>query len=114
MKQIKLNKQKLNEKWKDGGRETSKWCNYYLIYKEDKYYLVEVANWKACLVTLLLTPFILFVVIIAGLHWCLGKFFNLIDQPIQPTIATFSTLFKKNKVRTDQVEKENLHRFKDC
>lgn len=114
MKEIKLNKQKLNEKWKDGGRETSKWCNYYLICKEDKYYLVEVANWKAYLVTLLLTPFILFVVIIAGLHWCVEKVFNLINQPIHPTVATFSTLFTKEKVRTDWVKKQDLHMFKDC
>lgn len=114
MKKIKLNKQKLNEKWKEGGRVASKWCNYYLIEKEDKHYLVEVANWKAYLVTLTLTPFILFVLVIVGLHWCVEKVFNSVNQPIQPAIATFSTLFTKDKVRTDWVKKENLHLFKDC
>lgn len=114
MKKVKLNKQKLNEKWKEGGRVASKWCNYYLIYKEDKYYLVEVANWKAYLVTLLLTPIIIFVFVVAGLHWFIEKFFNLINQPVQPSIAAFSTLFSKSKVRTDWVKKEHLHNFKDC
>lgn len=114
MKKIKLNKHKLNEKWKEGGRVASKWCNYYLIEKEDKHYLVEVANWKAYIVTLLLTPLIIFVVVVAGLHRFIEKVFNSIDKPIKPAIAAFSTLFRKSKVRTDCVEKENLHKFKDC
>ena len=114
MKKVKLNKQKLNETWKEGGRVASKWCNYYLIYKEDKYYLVEVANWKAYLVTLLLTPIIIFVFVVAGLHWFIEKVFNLINQPVQPSIASFSTLFSKSKVRTDWVKKEHLQNFKDC
>ena len=42
------------------------------------------------------------------------KFFNLINQPVQPSIAAFSTLFTKSKVRTDWVKKEHLHNFKDC
>lgn len=114
MKKIKLNKQKLNEKWKEGGRVASRWCNYYLIERDDKHYLVEVANWKAYLVTLLCSPFILFVLVIVGLHWCIEKVFNSVNQPIQPAIATFSTLLNKDKVRTDWVKKEDLHLFKDC
>ena len=104
MKKIKLNKQKLKEKWKEGGRVASMWCNYYLVEKDDKYYLVEVANWRAYLATLLLTPIIIFVFAVAGLHWFIEKVFNLIDQPVQPSIAVFSTLFRKSKVRTDLVE----------
>lgn len=113
MSKIKLNKQKLNEKWKEGGRVASKWCNYYLICKEDNYYLVEVANWKAYLVTLLLTPIIIFVFVVAGLHWFIEKFFNLINQPVNPSIAAFSTLFRKSKVRTDWVKNEHLQDFED-
>jgi len=52
MKKIKLNKQKLNEKWEEGGRVASRWCNYYLVEKDDNHYLIEVANWKAYLVSL--------------------------------------------------------------
>ena len=114
MKKIKLNKQKLNEKWKEGGRVTSRWCSYYLVEKDDKHYLVEEANWKAYLVTLLLTPIIIFVFVVAGLHLFIEKVFNLINQPVQPSIAAFSTLFRKSKVRTDLVNEEYLHNFKDC
>ena len=114
MKKIKLNKQKLNEKWKEGKRVASRWCNYYLVEKDNKHYLIEVANWKAYLVTLLLTPIIIFVFVVAGLHWSIEKVFNLINQPVQPAVAVFSTLFTKSKVRTDWVKKEHLHNFKDC
>ena len=114
MKKIKLNKQKLNEKWKEGGRVASMWCSYYLVEKEDKHYLIEEANWKAYLVTLLLTPIIIFVFVVAGLHWFIEKVFNLINQPVQPSVAVFSTLFRKSKVRTDWVKKEHLQNFKDC
>ena len=41
----------------------------------------------------------------------LEKFFNLINQPVQPSIAVFSTLFRKSKVRTDLVKKEHLHKI---
>ena len=114
MKKIKLNKQKLNEKWKEGGRVASCWCSYYLVEKEDKHYLVEEANWKAYLVTLLITPIIVFVFVVAGLHWFIEKVFNSINQPVQPSIVAFSTLFRKSKVRTDLVNEEYLHNFKDC
>lgn len=114
MKKIKLDKKKLDINWKEGGRVTSNWCNYFLIEREDQHYLIEVANWKAFLVTIFLIPFILVVLLIFALHWCVEKVFDIINQPIRPSTATFSTLFSKNKVRTDLIEKHNLQRFKDC
>lgn len=114
MKKIKLNKQKLNGKWKEGGRVASKWCNYYLIEKDDKHYLVEVANWKAYLVTLLCSPLLIILFVLYALEWLILQIAERVDLSRTPTGKVMTTLFMKEKVRTDWVKKENLHLFKDC
>ena len=73
MKKLKLNKQKLNEKWKEGGRVASKWCDYYLVEKEDEHYLIEEANWKAYLVSLVCSPLILILFVLSLIQWTLNK-----------------------------------------
>ena len=114
MKKIKLNKQKLNEKWKEGGRVASRWCNYYLVEKDDKHYLVEVANWKAYLVSLVCSPLILIIFVLSLIQWTLNKIAERVDLSSTPVSKVLSTLFTKEKVRTDWVKKEHLQNFKDC
>lgn len=114
MKKIKLNKQKLNEKWKEGGRVASKWCNYYLIEKEDKHYLVEAANWKAYLIALICSPLLLILLILSAIQWLIDQLANRIDLSKTPVAKVMSTLFTDDKVRTDWVKKKDLHKFKDC
>ena len=114
MKKIKLNKQKLNEKWKEGGRVASRWCNYYLVEKDDKHYLVEVANWKAYLVSLVCSPLILILFVLSLIQWTINKIAERVDLSSTPVSKVLSTLFTKEKVRTDWVKKKDLHNFKDC
>ena len=114
MKKIKLNKQKLNEKWKEGGRVASRWCNYYLVEKDDKHYLIEVANWKAYLVSLVCSPLILIIFVLSLIQWTLNKIAERVDLSSTPVSKVLSTLFTKEKVRTDWVKKEHLQNFKDC
>ena len=114
MKKIKLNKQKLNEKWKQGGRVASRWCDYYLVEKDDKHYLIEVANWKACLVSLVCSPLILILFILSLIQWTINKIAERVDLSSTPVSKVLSTLFTKEKVRTDWVKKKDLHNFKDC
>ena len=114
MKKIKLNKQKLNEKWKEGGRVASRWCNYYLVEKDDKHYLIEVANWKAYLVSLVCSPLILILFVLSLIQWTINKIAERVDLSITPVNKVLSTLFTKEKVRTDWVKKKDLHNFKDC
>ena len=114
MKKIKLNKQKLNEKWKEGGRVASRWCNYYLVEKDDKHYLIEVANWKAYLVTLVCSPLILILFVLSLIQWAINKIAEYVDLSSTPVGKVLSTLFTKEKVRTDWVKKKDLHNFKDC
>lgn len=113
MKKIKLNKKSLDDLWKDGGRKTSTWCNYYLVEKDDSYYLIEAANWKSYIATLLLSPLIVFIALVAALHWLIEKIL-LIDRPVQPCVAAMQTIFTKEKVRTDTVRKEDVKMFKNC
>lgn len=113
MKKIKLNKKSLDGLWKDGGRKTSTWCNYYLVEKDDNYYLIEAANWKSYIATLLLSPLIVFIALVAALHWLVEKIL-LIDKLRQPCEPTMLTLFTKEKVRTDVVRKEDIKMFKNC
>lgn len=114
MKKIKLNKQKLNEKWKEGGRVASRWCSYYLVEKEDNHYLIEEANWKAYLVTLVCSPLILVLFVLSLIQWTLNKIAERFDLSSTPVSKVLSTLFTKEKVRTDWVKKEHLQNFKDC
>ena len=114
MKKIKLNKQKLDEKWKEGGRVTSRWCNYYLIEKGDMHYLIEAANWKAYLVTLLCSPLLIILFVLYALHWLILQIAERVDLSRTPTGKVITTLFTKDKVRTDWVKKKDLHLFKDC
>lgn len=114
MKKIKLNKQKLNEKWKEGGRVASKWCNYYLIYKEDKYYLVEVANWKAYLTSVLYSPILLVALTLSALQRIIEQLSNIVDLNSTPLAKVVLTVCDKNKVRTDVIEKKDLGAYKDC
>lgn len=114
MKKIKLNKQKLNEKWKEGGRVASRWCDYYLVEKDDKHYLVEVANWKAYLVSLVCSPLILILFVLSLIQWTINKVAERVDLSSTPVSKVLSTLFTKEKVRTDWVKKKDLHNFKDC
>ncbi len=114
MKKIKLNKQKLNEKWKEGGRVASRWCNYYLVEKDDKHYLIEVANWKAYLVSLVCSPLILILFVLSLIQLAINKVAERIDLSSTPVSKVLSTLFTKEKVRTDWVKKKDLHNFKDC
>ena len=114
MKKIKLNKQKLNEKWKEGGRFTSRWCDYYLVEKDDKHYLIEVANWKAYLVSLVCSPLILILFVLSLIQWTINKIAERVDLSSTPVSKVLSTLFTKEKVRTDWVKKKDLHNFKDC
>ena len=114
MKKIKLNKQKLNEKWKEGGRVASRWCNYYLVEKDDKHYLVEVANWKAYLVSLVCSPLILILFVLSLIQWVINQVAERIDLSLIPVSKVLSTLFTEEKVRTDWVKKKDLHNFKDC
>ena len=114
MKKIKLNKQKLNEKWREGGRVASRWCEYYLVEKDDKHYLIEVANWKAYLVSLVCSPLILILFILSLIQWTINKIAERVDLSSTPVSKVLSTLFTKEKVRTDWVKKKELHNFKDC
>lgn len=114
MKKIKLNKQKLNEKWREGGRVASKWCDYYLLEKDDKHYLIEVANWKAYLVSLVCSPLILILFVLSLIQWTINKIAERVDLSQTPVSKVLSTLFTKEKVRTDWVKKKDLHNFKDC
>lgn len=114
MKKVKLNKQKLNEKWREGGRVASKWCDYYLVEKDDKHYLVEVSNWKAYLVSLVCSPLILILFILSLIQWTINKIAERVDLSSTPVSKVLSTLFTKEKVRTDWVKKKDLHNFKDC
>lgn len=114
MKKIKLNKQKLNEKWREGGRVASKWCDYYLLEKDDKHYLIEVANWKAYLVSLVCSPLILILFVLSLIQWTINKIAERVDLSPTPVSKVLSTLFTKEKVRTDWVKKKDLHNFKDC
>lgn len=114
MNKIKLNKKKLNEKWKEGGRVASKWCDYYLVEKDDKHYLIEVANWKAYLVSLVCSPLILVLFILSLIQWSINKVVERVDISSTPVSEVLSTLFTKEKVRTDWVKKKDLHNFKDC
>ena len=113
MDKIKLNKQKLNEKWEDGGRVASKWCDYYLVEKDDKHYLIEVANWKAYLVSLVCSPLILVIFILSLIQWTINKISERVDLSSTPISKVLCTLFTKEKVRTDWVKKKDLHGFKD-
>ena len=114
MKKVKLNKQKLNEKWEEGGRFTSRWCDYYLVEKDDKHYLIEVANWKAYLVSLVCSPLILILFVLSLIQWTFNKIAERVDLSSTPVSKVLSTLFTKEKVRTDWVKKKDLHNFKDC
>ena len=114
MKKIKLNKQKLNEKWQEGGRVASRWCDYYLVEKDDKHYLVEVVNWKAYLIALIISPLYFILFILSALHWLIERIAERVDLSETPVSKVLSTLFTKEKVRTDWVKKEHLHNFKDC
>ena len=114
MKKVKLNKQKLNEKWEEGGRVASRWCNYYLVEKDDKHYLIEVANWKAYLVSLVCSPLILILFVLSLIQWTINKIAERVDLSSTPVSKVLSTLFTKEKVRTDWVKKEHLQNFKDC
>ena len=114
MKKVKLNKQKLNEKWEEGGRVASRWCNYYLVEKDDKHYLIEVANWKAYLVSLVCSPLILVLFVLSLIQWTINKIAEQVDLSSTPVSKVLSTLFTKESARTDWVKKEHLHNFKDC
>jgi len=114
MKKVKLNKQKLNEKWEEGGRVASRWCNYYLVEKDDKHYLIEAANWKAYLVSLVCSPLILILFVLSLIQWTINKIAERVDLSSTPVSQVISTLFTKEKVRTDWVKKKDLHNFKDC
>ena len=114
MKKVKLNKQKLNEKWEEGGRVASRWCNYYLVEKDDKHYLIEVANWKAYLASLVCSPLILILFVLSLIQWTINKIAERVDLSSTPVSKVLSTLFTKEKVRTDWVKKKDLHNFKDC
>lgn len=114
MEKIKLDKQKLNEKWQEGGRVTNKWCNYYLVERDDKHYLVEVANWKAYLIALISSPLYFILFILDALLWLIERIAERVDLSETPVSKVLLTLFTKEKVRTDWVKKEHLHNFKDC
>ena len=114
MKKVKLNKQKLNEKWREGGIVASKWRDYYLLEKDDKHYLIEVANWKAYLVSLVCSPLILILFVLSLIQWTINKIAERVDLSSTPVSKVLSTLFTKEKVRTDWVKKKDLHNFKDC
>jgi hypothetical protein len=114
MEKIKLNKQKLNEKWQEGGRVTNKWCNYYLVERCDKHYLIEVANWKAYLIALISSPLYFIPFILSALQWLIERIAERVDLSETPVSKVLLTLFTKDKVRTDWVKKKELHNFKDC
>lgn len=114
MEKIKLNKQKLNEKWQEGGRVTNKWCNYYLVERDDKHYLIEVANWKAYLIALISSPLYFILFILSALLWIIERIAERVDLSETPFSKVLLTLFTKDKVRTDWVKKKELHNFKDC
>ena len=82
--------------------------------KDDKHYLVEVANWKAYLVTLLCSPLLIILFVLYTLHWLILQIAERVDLSRTPIGVVITTLFTKDKVRTDLVKKENLHLFKDC
>ena len=98
MKKIKLNKQKLNEKWKEGGRVASRWCDFYLVEKDDKHYLIEVANWKAYLVSLVCSPLILILFVLSLIQWTINKIAERVDLSSTPVSKVLSTLFTKEKL----------------
>lgn len=114
MKKVKLNKQKLNEKWEEGGRVASMWCSYYLVEKEDKHYLIEEANWKAYQVSLVCSPLILILFVLSLIQWAINKIAERVDLSSTPVSKVLLTLFTKEKVRTDWVWKKDLQNFKDC
>ena len=111
---IKLNKQKLESLWVNGGRKTSFWCNYYLVKYEDHAELVEKANIYAHLVFVLLLPIVSFLFVLALLYKALEFILEHAQPNVKPLSKSFMTLFSKEKVRTDWVYLNEVQRLEDC
>ena len=111
---VKLNKQKLESLWVNGGRATSVWCNYYLVKYEDHAEVVEKANIYAHLVFMLFLPITLFLFLIALLYKALEFVLEHAQPNIAPLSKSFMTLFSKDKVRTDWVYLNEVQRLEDC
>lgn len=109
----KLDKCLLNDKWSNGGRKTSKWCNYYLSEKDGMYYLVEKANFKAYFISILLSPVILLLVFLMLIYKALEMVITVIDLNATPVSEAYLSLFTKDKVRTDLIKKDEVSYLKD-
>ena len=112
MKPIKLNRVKLEAKWKSGGRKTSKWCNYYLNEVGGNSYLIEKANWKSYAVFILTLPLLLITLVVIGLYKVLGFFVGFLDMSITPLASSYLTL-TEGFYRRDVVRSEQLETFKN-
>lgn len=115
---IKLNKQKIDERWKEventscGGRRAKKYCNYFLKKTDDKNYLfIEKINLPTYVVGVLIM--ILFLPL--PVLYCVGKFceglIGLLTKPkfVHDAIAGVT---RKGVLRDDHLYEKDLEKEK--
>lgn len=109
----KLDKDILNIKWANGGRKTSKWCNYYVVKEGDSYYLVEKANILSYVVCVILAPVIAILLSLVLIYKVVEVIVSAVDLSRTPLANVYLTLFTKDKVRTDLIRQKELVLFDD-
>lgn len=109
----KLDKDVLNIKWVNGGRKTSKWCNYYITKEDESYYLVEKANTFSYVVCVFLAPVIAVLLFLTLICKVVEVITNTVDLSSTPLANVYLTLFTKDKVRTDLIRQKELVLFDD-
>lgn len=109
----KLNKDMLNIEWANGGRKTSKWCNYYITKEGESYYLVEKANILSYIVCTALAPVIAILLFLVLIYKLVEVIVSAVDLSRTPLANVYLTLFTKDKVRTDLIRQKELALFDD-
>lgn len=109
----KLDKGMLETKWVNGGRKTSKWCNYYIVKEGDSYYLVEKANMLSYVVCVILAPVIAILLSLVLIYKVVEVIVSAVDLSRTPLANVYLTLFTKDKVRTDLIRQKELVLFDD-
>lgn len=109
----KLNKDMLNIKWANGGRKTSKWCNYYITKEGESYYLVEKANMLSYVVCATLAPVIVILLFLVLIYKVVEVIVSVVDLSRTPLANVYLTLFTTDKVRTDLIRQKELVLFDD-
>lgn len=109
----KLDKGMLEIKWANGGRKTSKWCNYYITKEGESYYLVEKANMLSYVVCVILAPVIAILLSLVLIYKVVEVIVSAVDLSRTPLANVYLTLFTKDKVRTDLIRQKELVLFDD-